>query len=128
MISGHQQQQQQQQLALESPQSKKPRIVAPTPTRKQSVMESNDSATDYLDYENNSSWDTSASASDFQDFSNLDTSSNHDLHLHNVSSNSDELINNSKSIFESVFRDDLEKERSKNRGQSAAGRNKATKT
>merc|ERR1719206_1565897 len=115
MISGHQQQQQQQhqqqQLALESPQGKKPRIVAPTPTRKQSALESNDSVTDYLDYENNPSWDTSASASDFQDFSNLDTSSNHDLHLHNVSSNSDELINNSKSIFESVFRDDLEKER-----------------
>jgi len=121
MISGHhhQQQQQQQQLALESPQSKKPKIVAPTPTRKQSVIESNESATDYLDYENNSSWDTSAAASDFQDFSNLDTSSNHDLHLHNVSNNSDELINNSKSIFESVFRDDLEKERSKNRDLSS---------
>jgi ribosomal protein L37AE/L43A len=114
MIAGHQ-----QQLALEAPlsQSKKPRIVAPS--RKQSAKESNESATDYLDYENNSTWDTSAAGSDFHDYSNLDTSISHDLHSNNVSNTSDELINNSQSLFESVFRDDIEKERSKNRDLSS---------
>jgi len=124
MIAGHTQQQS-QQMALESPPSKKPRLnpaqtsrlnPAPTSARKQ---ETSETATNYLEYENNSSWDTSATASDFQDYSNLDTSSNHDLHSNNVSNNSDELINNSKSLFESVFRDDLEKERSKNRDLSS---------
>lgn len=124
MIAGHTQQQS-QQMALESPPSKKPRLnpaqtsrlnPAPTSARKQ---ETSETATTYLEYENNSSWDTSATASDFQDYSNLDTSSNHDLHSNNVSNNSDELINNSKSLFESVFRDDLEKERSKNRDLSS---------
>jgi len=122
MIAGHhhqQHQQQQQQLSLESPmtQNKKPRIVAPT--RKQSVKELHETASDYLDYENNSSWDNSATASDFQDYSNLDTSSNRDLHSNNVSNTSDELINNSHTLFESVFKDDIEKERSKNREMSS---------
>jgi len=104
-----------QQHILEAPmtQNKKPRIVAPP--RKASSKEGHETPSDYLDYENNSSWDNSVTATDFQDFSNLDTSSNRDIHSNNISNTSEELLNNSNSLFENVFKDELEKERSKNR-------------
>lgn len=120
MIAGHQQHHpQHQQLALESPMthSKKPRIVGPP--IKQSAKDAHEAPSDYLDYENNSSWDNSATASDFQDYSNLDTSSNRDLHSNNISNTSEELINSSNILFENVFKDDIEKERSRNRDLSS---------
>lgn len=120
MIAGHQQHHpQHQQLALESPMthSKKPRIVGPP--IKQSAKDAHEAPSDYLDYENNSSWDNSAAASDFQDYSNLDTSSNRDLHSNNISNTSEELINSSNILFENVFKDDIEKERSRNRDLSS---------
>lgn len=112
MIAGHHQQQQ-HHLALEAPmtQNKKPRIVAP-PRKPSQVHEP---PSDFLDYENNSSWDNSVNATDFQDFSNLDSSNNRDIHPNSVTNTTEELLNNSHTLFESVFKDDIEKERSKNR-------------
>jgi len=112
MIAGHHQQQQ-HHLALEAPmtQNKKPRIVAP-PRKPSQVHEP---PSDFLDYENNSSWDNSVNATDFQDFSNLDSSNNRDIHSNSVTNTTEELLNNSHTLFESVFKDDIEKERSKNR-------------
>lgn len=118
MISGHQHQQ--QQIVLENPstQSKKARIVAPT--RKQSIKETQqDAPTDFIDFENNSSWENAATANEFPDISNLSTSSNPDLQANNIPSNSEELINNSHTLIESVLKDDIEKEKSKNRDLSS---------
>jgi len=119
MISGHHQQQQ-QQIVMENPatQSKKARIVAPA--RKQSIKETQqDAPSDFIDFENNSAWENSATANEFPDISNLSTSSNPDLQANNIPSNSEELINNSHTLIESVLKDDIEKEKSKNRDLSS---------
>ena len=86
MISGHHQQQQ-QQIVMENPatQSKKARIVAPA--RKQSIKETQqDAPSDFIDFENNSAWENSATANEFPDISNLSTSSNPDLQANNIPS------------------------------------------
>jgi len=112
MIGHHQQQ---QQLALESPmtQNKKPRIVVPP--RKPSVKEAHDASTEFLEYDKNSSWDKTPNSNDFQDFSNIETSNSRDILPNNISTTSEELLNNSHTLFDTVFKDDIEKERSKNR-------------
>jgi len=112
MIGHHQQQ---QQLALESPmtQNKKPRIVVPP--RKPSVKEAHEASTEFLEYDKNSSWDKTPNSNDFQDFSNIETSNSRDILPNNISTTSEELLNNSHTLFDTVFKDDIEKERSKNR-------------
>jgi len=111
MIGHHQQ----QQLALESPmtQNKKPRIVVPP--RKPSVKEAHEASTEFLEYDKNSSWDKTPNSNDFQDFSNIETSNSRDILPNNISTTSEELLNNSHTLFDTVFKDDIEKERSKNR-------------